>query len=64
MGALTYLVFGLMFCVAGVLCVGVFSMARGGEFNRKYANKLMKMRVIVQGAALVFLALIFILSRQ
>lgn len=64
MGALTYLVFGLMFSVAGVLCVGVLSMARGGEFNRKNANKLMKMRVILQGVALLFLGLIFILSRQ
>ena len=64
MGALTYLVFGLMFSVAGVLCVGVFAMARGGEFNRKHANKLMKIRVILQGFALLFLGLIFVLSRQ
>ena len=36
-----------------VLFAGVITMGRGGEFNRKYGNKLMRMRVILQGAAIV-----------
>jgi hypothetical protein len=30
------------------LMVGVFSMGKAGEFNRKYSNKLMRMRVMFQ----------------
>lgn len=41
----------------GTLFVGLFSMARGGEFNKKNANKLMRMRIYAQGAALLFFAL-------
>ncbi len=37
-----------MLAVLGVLFIGVFAMVRGGEFNRKYGNKLMRLRVILQ----------------
>lgn len=47
----------------GVLATGVFSMMKGGEFNRKYANKLMRARVLCQFLALVFLALFMLTSR-
>jgi Hypoxia induced protein conserved region len=30
------------------LMVGVFSMGKAGEFNRKHGNKLMRMRVLFQ----------------
>ena len=36
-----------------VLFAGLITMGRGGEFNRKYGNKLMRARVIVQGVAIV-----------
>jgi len=36
-----------------VLFTGLFSMARGGEFNRKYGNKLMRYRILGQGIALL-----------
>ena len=35
------------------------SMFRGGEFNRKYGNILMRCRVISQGATVALLALWF-----
>ena len=41
----------------GVLFLGLFSMARGGEFNKKHGNRLMRLRVVLQGVALVLLAL-------
>ncbi len=47
----------------GVLATGVFSMMKGGEFNRKYANKLMQARVLFQFLALVFLALFMLTGR-
>jgi hypothetical protein len=31
-------------------------MARGGEYNKRNANKFMRWRVILQGVALVILA--------
>jgi hypothetical protein len=48
--------------VLGVLIVGVFGMLKGGEFNRKYGNKLMQLRVVLQGVALVMIVLFLLLS--
>ena len=45
--------------VAGVLGVGLFSMVKGGEFNKKHGNKLMQLRVTLQGVALLMLALAY-----
>ncbi len=45
-----------MLAVLGVLAIGLFSMANGGEFNRKYGNKLMRARVMLQGLALLLFA--------
>lgn len=40
-----------------VLVIGIAAMIKGGEFNKKYGNKLMNARVFLQGIALLFLAL-------
>ncbi|MHA1599575.1 MAG: twin transmembrane helix small protein [Alphaproteobacteria bacterium] len=45
-----------------VLLSGIFSMARGGEFNRKYGNVLMRWRVALQGSAILLLVLIMLFS--
>ncbi len=39
----------------GVLLFGVGSFARGGDFNRKYANKIMRLRIIAQAIAVVLI---------
>ncbi|HEY8963578.1 MAG TPA: HIG1 domain-containing protein [Alphaproteobacteria bacterium] len=44
--------------VVASLVAGFVAMGRGGEFNQKYGNKLMRVRVMAQGAALLFLALL------
>jgi hypothetical protein len=41
----------------GSLMVGVVSMGKAGEFNRKYSNKLMRLRVIFQLATVACLIL-------
>lgn len=46
-----------------VLFVGIGAMARGGEFNRRHSNRLMRMRVILQLAA-VGLFLLLVLALQ
>ena len=47
-----------------VLLTGIIGMGRGGDFNAKYGNKLMRARVILQGLAIIlFLILIWVTSR-
>lgn len=46
-----------MIAVLGVLIVGITSMLKGGEFNKKYGNKLMQARIMLQGLALLMFAL-------
>jgi hypothetical protein len=50
-------------CVLMVLGSGLVSFVVGGEFNRKYANKLMRLRVATQAVA-VFLLLLIMLLRH
>ncbi len=45
------------FAVLGVLVVGVFGFARGGEFNKKHANRIMRLRLLLQ-----FLAVLLIIA--
>lgn len=51
-----------MLAVLGALFLGLFAMVRGGEFNAKYGNRLMRLRVILQGVALVMFLLAMIAS--
>ena len=41
-----------MGAVLGALGIGVLGMAKGGEFNKKYGNRLMRLRVILQAVAI------------
>lgn len=45
-----------------ILAVGIGGFARGGEFNKKYANKIMRLRIAAQAVAVV-LILLFIFLR-
>ncbi len=56
----------VMIALAGTLLVlfaGVLAMDRGGEFNRKWGNKLMRARVATQGLAILLLLALFLLNR-
>jgi hypothetical protein len=46
-----------------ILLIGVGGFARGGEFNRKHANRLMRYRIYAQAVAVV-LILIFVFVRR
>ena len=48
-----------MVLVVVALFLGLFSMIKGGEFNKKYGNKLMQARVILQGIALGLIAIAY-----
>jgi preprotein translocase subunit SecG len=46
--------------VVGVLIFGVISMARGGEFNSRWGNKLMQARVFFQFLAILLFFLLWL----
>jgi|TARA_B100000035_G_scaffold73248_2_gene60527 hypothetical protein len=50
--------------VAFVLATGIYSMMKGGEFNRKYSNKLMRLRILLQFIAILIIMLaVYLASR-
>ena len=51
-----------LFATLVILLVGIIGMARGGEFNKKYGNKLMRMRVIAQFATILLLLILGLMS--
>ena len=54
----------ILSCVAVliILMVGVGGFAKGGEFNRKNANKIMRLRIAAQAVA-IGLILLFVWLR-
>lgn len=64
MGAGFILLIGLMMATVLVLVTGIVLMARGGEANRKYGNKMMVARVALQGAALGVLVLLLMMKQS
>ncbi|WP_339635727.1 twin transmembrane helix small protein [uncultured Sneathiella sp.] len=52
---INYLIVAAVIATALVLFFGVLTMARGGEFNRRYGNKLMQLRIFVQAVAVVLI---------
>ena len=52
----------LVIAIAAVfvtLCLGVYSLMRGGEFARSNSNRLMRLRVILQFIAVIILMAAF-----
>ena len=47
-----------------VLGVGIIGMLRGGDYNRRYGNKLMRVRVATQGLAILLILLFVAVSRS
>ncbi len=45
-----------------VLCFGLYSLFRGGDFARSYSNKLMRLRVLLQFVAICVVMLALVLS--
>lgn len=53
-----------MLATAGVLAVGMGGFFQGGDFNRKYGNKLMRARVALQGVSIVLFVLVLLAGAQ
>ena len=52
------ILFAALAIVAGILGWGVLTMARGGEYNVKNSNRIMRYRIIFQAIALVVILIL------
>ncbi|WP_300578318.1 twin transmembrane helix small protein [Phenylobacterium sp.] len=50
-----FLIPASLLAVTLALGVGIFALFRGGDFGRSYSNKLMRLRVVLQAAAVLIL---------
>ncbi|MHA6263189.1 twin transmembrane helix small protein [Arenibacterium sp. CAU 1754] len=55
---LFYLILVAMAAVVIVLAVGIGGFAKGGAFNAKYANKMMRLRILFQFIAVLLILLL------
>jgi hypothetical protein len=60
MNLLTILLLIAMLATLGALVVGLAGFFHGGEFNRKYGNKLMQARVALQAVAVLLLLMLLL----
>ena len=59
-----FLIVGVaMLIVVVILIFGLGSFAKGGEFNKKHSNRLMRYRLIAQGVAIA-LIVVYVLIRR
>ena len=49
--------FSLLGAVAIVLIMGIYTLFKGGNTSKKYSNKLMQLRVLLQFIAVIVLVL-------
>ncbi|PPR43621.1 MAG: hypothetical protein CFH24_00087 [Alphaproteobacteria bacterium MarineAlpha6_Bin2] len=45
-----------------VLIIGLISMLSKGDFNKKYSNKLMRLRVLVQGIIILIFSIVLLVN--
>ena len=54
-----------LIATAGALGLGIYSLAKGGDFARANSNRLMRLRVIFQAIAVALLILLwYLLTRD
>ena len=54
---LPFIIAIVLIAVLIVLLIGIISMLKGGEFNKRWSNKLMRARVVLQGLAVMLILL-------
>ncbi len=59
---MSIVIFIFMICAAIVVTVGVIAMAVNGKFNKDNSNKLMRLRILFQAAALTVVVLLVLLA--
>jgi len=61
---LFYLLVASVLLVLGILLYGIAGFGRGGDFNKKQANKVMRWRIIAQFIAVLIILLFVYLRRE
>ena len=61
---LPYIIYIVLFSVLVVLIIGIIAMLKGGDFNKRWGNKLMRARVALQGLAVILILLTAYLLSQ
>ena len=61
---LPYIIYIVFFSVLLVLIIGIIAMLKGGDFNKRWGNKLMRARVALQGLAVILILLTAYLLSQ
>lgn len=56
------IVFIAILAVAAILGVGLYSLFRGGDFARTHSNKLMRLRIVAQLAAIIIILAVLIFT--
>ena len=56
---LFYLLVVCCLAVVVILATGIGGFAKGGEFNRKHGNRMMRWRIIAQAIAIALILLFF-----
>ena len=62
MNILTIVIVGALLMTVAMIGTGIWSMAHGGEFDRKHSTQFMMARVGMQGATLLLLVVAFFLA--
>ena len=47
-----------------VLCLGLYTLMKGGETSRTWSNKLMRIRVLAQFAAIVIIMVVLYMAQR
>jgi Hypoxia induced protein conserved region len=50
--------------VVVILCLGLFTLYKGGETSRSWSNRLMRMRVVAQFVAILIILAVLYLSQN
>lgn len=45
-----------------ILIIGLISMLSKGDFNKKYSNKLMRLRVLAQGIIILIFSIVLLVN--
>ena len=53
--AINFLVLPALLVVFGILCFGIYTLFRGGDFGRSWSNKAMRLRVVAQFVVILIL---------
>lgn len=56
-GPLFYVIALAMLAVLVILATGIGGFAKGGEFNRRHGNRMMRWRIIAQAIAVALIML-------